>query len=376
MKYKHLSIVSILFITMTQGIFAQNSAIVNAIFYKRDSNFVKAKEEIDNACVHEKTLNSPKGWYIKGEIYENIALSTKPEITALDTNAIVTAYEAYNKSITFDKPNGGYAKQAKDRLANVWVVFINKGIGSYKNKKYDDAIKYYSLAVNIKPEDTTAYIYGSYATEAKQDITACNTIYEQLLKLNYKSVLLYFGLIRYAKEVEKDYDKALILTSKAKAIYPHEITFITEEFNIYLAQGKKDLAKQKLEEAIQKDPDNSLLYFNLGVITEQLGPKEKAPEYYQKAIDLNPKNTDALFNLGAYFYHQAAEIYIQTNKMSFKEYTANGKALEQKANDLFKIALPNFEKVYAINADAQTKKILFDIYNRLQMKEKLNELLK
>jgi len=376
MKFKHLSIVYILFITLTQEIIAQNSAIVNAIFYQRDSNFVKAKEEIDNACVHEKTLNSPKGWYTKGEIYENIALSTKPEITALDTNAIVTAYEAYNKSITFDKPNGGYAKQAKDRLANVWVVLINKGIGCYKNKKYDDAIKFYSLAVNIKPEDTTAYIYESYATEAKQDITACNTIYEQLLKLNYKSVLLYFGLIKYAKEVEKDYDKALILTSKAKAIYPYEITFITEEFNIYLAQGKKDLAKQKLEEAIQKDPDNSLLYFNLGVITEQLGPKEKAPEYYQKAIDLNSKNTDALFNLGAYFYHQAAEIYIQTNKMNFKEYAANGKSLEQKANDLFKIALPNFEKVYAINADAQTKKILFDIYSRLQMKEKLNELLK
>ena len=36
---------------------AQNSAVVDAIFYQKDSNFVKAKEAIDKACMNEKTLN-------------------------------------------------------------------------------------------------------------------------------------------------------------------------------------------------------------------------------------------------------------------------------------------------------------------------------
>ena len=376
MYHKNLFTLTMVMFSCFYTLKAQNSAVVNAIFYQRDSNFVKAKEEIDKACVHEKTINSPKGWYTKGGVYESIALSTNPTIQALDSNSVFVSYEAYLKTIALDKPNGGYAKQAKERLPNIWVILVNQGITNYKNRQFEQAIKYYTAAQAIKPEDTTAYVYASYAAEAKQDIEACHKVYEHLSKLNYQSVAMYFGLIRYAKEVEKDYDKALTLTSKAKAIYPHEITFITEEFNIYLAQGKKELAKQKLEEAIQKDPNNSLLFFNLGVITEQLGPKEKAPEYYQKAIDLNANNTDALFNLGAYFYHQAADIYLQTNKMSFKEYAVNGKALEQKANDLFKIALPNFEKVNVINPEPQTKKILFDIYNRLQMKDKIEQLMK
>lgn len=355
---------------------AQNSAVVNAIFYQRDSNFVKAKEEIDKACVHEKTINSPKGWYTKGEVYESIALSTNPTIQALDSNAVFVSYEAYLKTIALDKPNGGYAKQAKDRLPNVWVILINHGISNYKNRQFDKAIKYYTAAQTIKPDDTTAYVYASYAAEAKQDYELSNHVYEQLLKLNYQSVAMYFGLIRYAKEVEKNYEKALDIITKAKTMYPHEMIFITEEFNVYLAEGKNDLAKQKLEEAIQKEPSNALLYFNLGVISEQIGPKEKAPIYYQKAIDLNPQNTDAMFNLGAYHYHQAADIYATANKMPYKEYASKGKAMEEKANELFKLALPYFEKVYLINADAQTKKILFDIYNRLQMKDKMAQLMK
>ena len=376
MYHKYIYPITIVLFSCFNSLQAQNSAVVNAIFYQRDSNFVKAKEEIDKACVHEKTINSPKGWYTKGEVYESIALSSKPTIQALDSNAVFVCYEAYLKTIALDKPNGGYAKQAKDRLSNVWVILVNNGIANYKNRRFDQAIKYYSAAQAIKPEDTTAYLYASYAAEAKQDFEVCNNVYEHLLKLNYKSIAMYFGLIRYAKDVEKNYEKALGLISKAKSIYPHEIIFITEEFNVYLADGKNDLAKQILEEAIQKEPSNALLYFNLGVISEQIGPKEKAPIYYQKAIDLNPQNTDAMFNLGAYHYHQAADIYAATNKMPYKEYASKGNAMEEKANELFKLALPNFEKVYQMNADAQTKKILFDIYNRFQMKDKMSQLMK
>lgn len=374
MNIYKISLIGFVFTSLSITLPAQNSLVVDAIFYQRDSNYVKAKESIDKAVVNEKTLNSPKAWFTKGQIYEGIALSNKPEVKQIDTNAAIVSYDAYSKAISFDKPNGSFAKDSKERLQNVWVILINSGIKSYQTRNFDKALQFYKAAQEIKPTDTTAFVYASFVTEAKQDITASNTIYEQLAKLNYNSISMHFGLIQYAKEIEKNYDKALTLISKARALYPNENVFLTEEFNIYLTQGKSDLAKQKLEEAIQKTPNNSLLYFNLGVLSEQIGPKEKAPEYYQKAIELKPDNTDALFNLGAYYYHQAAANYKLTSNMSVKTYNEKGKQLEADANELFKKALPNFEKVYSIQPDKQTKKILIDIYMRLKMNDKADAL--
>lgn len=376
MNIYKISIIGFVFTSLSITLPAQNSLVVDAIFYQRDSNYVKAKEAIDKAVVNEKTLNSPKAWFTKGEVYESIALSKKQEIFALDTNAILTSHEAFQKAISFDKPNGSYAKDSKERLQNVWVHLINAGVASYQNKKFDKSLGYYNAAQSIKPLDTTAYVYASYAADAKQDYVLVNSINEKLESMNYKSVAMYYGMIHYAKDTEKNYDKALVIIAKAKTAFPNEITFITEEFNVYLLQGKSDLAKKNLEEAIQKDPNNSLLYFNLGVISEQIGPKDKAPDYYKKAIELKPDNTDALFNLGAFYYHQAADYYKQTSKMSVKEYNLKGKDLEAKADVEFNKALPHFEKVYSINPkDKQTQKILLDIYSRLKMTEKMNSLL-
>ena len=371
-----IAIMGALMLSLSTYSFAQNGAVTNAIFYQRDSNYVKAKEEIDKAVVHEKTQNSPKAWYTKGEIYEGIALSNKKEIKTLDSNAVFSALEAYQKSISFDKPNGAYAKQSQQRLENVWVILVNTGINKYQNRKFDNALIYFSKAQEIKPNDTTAYVYATFATEAKGDLQGSNTLFEQLLKLNYKSVAMYHILNRYAAEVEKNYEKAIDYINKGKAFYPNEIVFITDEFNVYLSQGKSELAKQKLEEAVQKDSNNSLLFFNLGVINEQIGSKEKAAEYYQKAIDINPNNTDALFNLGAYHYHKAAALYEQANKLPFKDYATKGKELEGKGNELFKISMPYFEKVYSINKEGQTKKILYDIYSKLKLQDKIDQLMK
>ena len=41
------------------------------------------------------------------------------------------------------------------------------------------------------------------------------------------------------------------------------------------------------ERAIEKDPNNHVLYFNLGVITAEQGERDKARSYYESAIELD-----------------------------------------------------------------------------------------
>ena len=52
-----------------------------------------------------------------------------------------------------------------------------------------------------------------------------------------------------------------------------------------------------MELAITKEPENGILYYNLGVISGEQGEKEDAIKYYEQAILLKPDYVDAYLNL-------------------------------------------------------------------------------
>ena len=52
-----------------------------------------------------------------------------------------------------------------------------------------------------------------------------------------------------------------------------------------------------MEKAIELDPDNGILYYNLGVIYAEQGEFELAKEKYNQAIELIPDYVDAYLNL-------------------------------------------------------------------------------
>lgn len=349
---------------------AQNSAVVDASLYKNDGDLANAKTSIDKAVVHEKTINSAKAWYVKGEVYKLIAASEKPEIKALSSSALTESYDAFKKAISLDKPNGSYAKDAKADLEQLWPMFINEGVNFYKNKQYKESIQYYTNASEIKPTDTTAYFYSTYAAQALEDFKLNNELNLKLISLNIKSLPVYSQAIHYARETDKNYEQALSLSEKAKVIFPKSTIFYTEDFYTYVAMGNLDLAKQKAEEAIARNPNDATLYNNLGVLSEKLNSKEKSVEYYKKAISLDPNFLDSYFNLGAYYYNLAMEDYNIVNKIPAKDYVSKGKPLEDKAKGNLTLAMPNFEKVYELKPEQSTKKILIDIYTKLRLVDK------
>ena len=52
-----------------------------------------------------------------------------------------------------------------------------------------------------------------------------------------------------------------------------------------------------MELAITKDPENGILYYNLGVISSEQGEADSAIEYYKKAIEFKPDYVDAYLNI-------------------------------------------------------------------------------
>ena len=49
--------------------------------------------------------------------------------------------------------------------------------------------------------------------------------------------------------------------------------------------------------AVQKDPDNAILYYNLGVINGEQGEFDEAKKFYLKSLELDPSYTATYLNL-------------------------------------------------------------------------------
>ncbi|MBA5764855.1 tetratricopeptide repeat protein, partial [Vibrio sp. 404] len=57
--------------------------------------------------------------------------------------------------------------------------------------------------------------------------------------------------------------------------------------------------KELIEQAIELDPTNIDLIFNLGVVAAENGETEKAKEYYKKVIEMDPTYVNAQTNMAA-----------------------------------------------------------------------------
>ena len=344
---------------------AQPGAVTNAILYHESGELDNAKTYIDKAAVNEKSDVMAKTWYNRGLIYESIMNSQKPEYKMLSDSAGSVAYNSYNKAIKLDKPNGQYAKLATEKLGNLWSVYLNDAITKYQNKDYKNALGSYRIAQAIKPADTTAYLYGAYAAEEAGDKKAAEAQFVKLKSIGYTGVAMYQYLSDTYSKDGKD-TEALAMLDEGRKLYPNDKTLMITEMNFYLKKGQMDVARKKIEEAIVRDPKNSLLYFNLGVLYDQSGESPKAMEAYKQSIALNSNNFDSYYNLGAGYYAAAGDLIKKKNYMNPAEYAKNGKAIDEQIRVNLNECLTNMQKAQAINpSDESVKKVINDVNKRL-----------
>ena len=82
---------------------AQDAKVVSAYNYLGKGKLDKAKESIDIATTHEKTMGDAKTWLYRGNVYIGIYTSILPAYKNLDTNALNIATDAYLKCLELDK---------------------------------------------------------------------------------------------------------------------------------------------------------------------------------------------------------------------------------------------------------------------------------
>jgi len=357
---------------MAAGVYAQNSAVNKASQFKDKGELMNAKDQIDLATVHEKTINKPKTWFTKGEVYEAIAFDSTYQ--DMQDEALIEAVAAYNKAKSLDE-GGSYDGLSLIKIDNMWGTMINNGAEAYNQEDYETAITYFEKSSILKPEDTTGYYYAGIAAQQGELYQKALDNYYKLIDLDYHSEDIYSSVVYLERTQNNDDEKALEVLEQARVHFPDNETLMKEEINLLIVTEQTDKAKAKLTEAIKAEPDNANLYYNLAYISEQTDDDEAAVANYEKAIEADPEYFDATFNLAVNFYNKGAEILKKANDMDLRTYQKEGKKVEEEARVEFNKCLPYLEKANEIKPEDRTVlETLQTVYVQLKMNDKAEAL--
>ena len=348
---------------------AQKHNIVNASIALRNAKkatgdeiatlLEEAKEYIDLAYTNEGTSNEAKMWNYRAPIYLEIALKN-PD---LDKNAILKATDAYIKCLTKGKKDRIIIRKwtpKEDVLAGLiqcGYKLFNLGIDKYNEGDYQSSLDFYEKIFDIVPFDEEdqlkrgniteeTILYNSFFSSSKlKNDTKSKELLQKLIDINFNEPAIYIQMSDIYKR-EGNIDKTIEYLSLGRDMFEDDQSLINTEINLYIELERTNELITKLGEAIELDPENSLLYFNRGTIYDQEGNLVNAEIDYLKAIEIDPSSFGSNYNLGALFFNKAVELNNTANSTSDNN---KYKKLKKQADEFFNKALPYLESANSLN---------------------------
>lgn len=361
---------------------------------KNKSILLKAKKAIDESYLKQtttpftKSKDETKMYYYRGAIYLDYWMLSNYD-TEILKNVIAVGESEMNEA-TF----GSFSKCLELDIKNQWKSDINNKINIYRNLSINNGVdcfqkKNYSGAFNsfkmglemynvLSLTDTLAMINAALSAEKMKNTNEAYKYYKMCADVNYgNGAEMYQSMIRVlnAEEVKNE-EKILNVIDEGKQRFPKDYILNIEEFNYWYSKGDNEKAQQALENAIESDPTNKVLHFNVGVTYDNISNKyhkenkhdvaftymNKAINGYKKAIELDDNYVDAYYNLGALYYNQSITAKSVAGDYSGEKYDKEMKS----ANEMLKKAIPLLEKVLSLSpSDKSTLTVLKSLYFNL-----------
>ena len=384
---KKLFLLLVLIAIITIG-FAQKNVRQTASNYLKEGKLDKAMESINQCIQDPSTATDAKAWFIRGNIYLEIANTTDEQYKALEPNALQVALDSYKKANEYDSKK----EYSDDIFAKVnWQRnnYFNQAVDNYNKKQYKEAMIAFENGANalssINLPDTISLFYAAACAGLANEQDKAKEFYVSLLKQGAKSATIYMSLSDIYRQ-EKDSSQALKVIREGQQNYPDDLRLFLTETNIYLTFGDTEKALKNLNLASEKDTANPTVFFALGTIYDNISNDTSKSEKirdeafgnavatYEKAIKLNPDYFEPNYNIGALYVNKAAGIMDIAGRLPL-DAEAEYNKLTAEAEQYLESATPFLERALSINPDDEsTKYSLRQIYTRTKQTEKLKSL--
>jgi len=411
MKSKYVILASALLISVAS--FAQKDQIKSAEKALKGGDAqgaVTILNDAENMVANAKDTEQAQFYFIKGNAYLELADKNIETSKNLSLSA-----ESYKKLIEIEKTSGKqkYSTQAATSISSIKAKLINSAIADTQANKHVEGAKKLYDAYALDKNDTINLYYAASTAVNAQDFDLALPMYEELKKLNYSGKGTMYTAVNkasgnddsFANAKERDmavklgtHEKpkteaipskrgeiyknlALILVQKgrteeakkaiadARKANPDDSSLILTEANLYLETKDFEMYKKLVNEALEKDPKNADLVFNLGVISAGAKNNVDAEKYYLKAIEINPDYTNAYLNLAALKLEAEKPIIDEMNKLGtsakdMKRYDV----LKAQRESVFKGVIPYLKKANELDPkNEDVSKTLLGVYSALEM---------
>ncbi len=392
---KRTVILLIFIMIATTVVHAQGRDIRRANRQLDRGNLADALEHLQDAQEHESVFEDPEFWITKSRLYMEIAITEDESYKNLVENPVDKADEALFKAKELDTANQ-FLLEIQPMLLFLSDLTFNVGAEAYENEEWlkasDYLLRSYNIGLSFDDIDTIKYSYAGVAAEIGGNIERAKEIYLDLRDMEYDESFIYSSLSNIAM-AEGDTLLATEFIQEGRQRYPEELDLIFAEANIHIFTGDIDQAREILDLAIQKDPENPYLYFAFGANYDRMSQDttytaeerafafEEAIKAYENAIELNPDYFDAVYNLGVLFFNRGLRIYelaeerlrethdferYQEDEKEFKEAWLEAQPFLEEAKSMLEMDDPNMEIVVIS---------LVELYARTEQPDKLDEIL-
>ena len=370
-----------------------------AQFYFYDSKVSSELKEFENAISSLNELNNLNP-------SDNLPTKLQQEYSNLN---IVVSNAVVNAAVK-DNQDGNFIDASKKLImayemdTDQYVDYLYFAAGSSVNgKDYGKALEYYLMLKNM---NYTGIIDEYFVTNNETGVEekVSQTEYD-LLKSSkdysnprigktdsrYPEIVKNIALI-YVQQGKNDLAEAAI--KEARDIQPDDVSLLLNEADLYIRISNnsdndddrllyRNKFKNLMEKAIELDPENGILYYNLGVIYAEQGELELAKEKYSQAIKFIPDYVDAYLNLVSVILEDEVAIVEEMNSLgNSKKDNLRYDELKETRENLYRECVPLLQeliKVSPSNIDAlNTLKNIYGVLGEneafMQVKAKIEEL--
>jgi tetratricopeptide (TPR) repeat protein len=357
---------------------------LNGWALKENSDYLASVNSLKKSMEIERSLRQKK--YI-----ENANILMQQAEADLVNSAVEDNKNGNFKSASVKLYDAYLMNPEKDDNINYLYFSASSAVNS---KDYDTALEYYA---KLKDMGYTGVVSEYFVTPVETNIEEKVSETEYNLFKNSKDytnqrvgktesrlpeIVKNIALIYVQKG---EVDLAISAIKEARAINPDDVNLLLSEADLYIKLGDREKFKELMKLAVQKDPDNAILYYNLGVINGEQGEFDEAKKFYLKSLELDPSYTATYLNLVGLILEEEGPIVEEMNKLVTSRKASDldkYDQLEEKRVGLYKECLPYLEKLIEIDPDnieaIKTAKNIYytidDIDNFKLMNAKLKEL--
>ena len=355
------------------------------------------------------------------KMYEN-AISSLNNLLSINESVYPTKVEQEYKNLSIIISNGivngavndnkeGDFLDAAEKLimaynmdTEQYVDYLYFAAGSAVNgKDYEKSLKYY---LELKNKGYTGIVDEFFVTnnETGQEEKVSQTEYDLLksskeysnprigqTESRFPEIVKNIALI-YVQQGQNELAEEAI--KEARAIQPEDVSLLLNEAALYIRISNnsdndderlfyRNKFKSLMEMAIEMDPTNGILYYNLGVIYAEQGELELSKEKYQKAIELIPDYVDAYLNLVSIILEDEVAIVEEMNSLgNSKKDNLRYDELKNDRENLYRECVPLLEELLKVspeNIDAlNTLKNIYGVLGEneafMQVKAKMEDI--